>query len=1207
MSNGSELGIQSARSATALRDSLAPGEWDIFISYSRKDQDFARKLHAALNAYHPPRSLPLPQRRIHAFLDTLDYAGADYNPEIRKNLQNASKLLVICSPNAVKSRFVGPEIDDFLSLHQAADGTSRVDVIPLILDGLPLNETTGLSDPQNAFPAALSRALSFPIAVDYRGFDLNQHRLQEGKYHNAWFTLLALVFEHSRAVLEERERKRRARIVLVRASIAGAVGVSLLALSIWALVERGTAVEQRTLAYARKLAAEAQFALTDVLAPAAPAVSKALGALALSASAEAESALDIGVQRLPPLALGALPFDPADGIPTLLKFGPNGHFLLGITGRYVLLWNVRTRELLVRHQLDGGASLAGFGNDGASVALTMRDKSERGAPRRLLLIDLASGAVIERVYARILDAAVTDEGVRVLAADPNGARLQLVDPVSNTTLRELHLATPAKMARLRPRDGGLFVADGANNAWAYLRDPAAQAVRYEIPSGASPVAFAVEAGLIALETRAGALAIVDIATGQSVIGIPANSYGRFIGFFGDDRFLAVSGERGRDYYSIELRKRILAGRQEMPRHYDLEKRREIGNSLIEAGASDDGRLFFTAYDDGHISASTVGVAPMMLPGTAPAPELAEVARFQHGEPLGATSWMPISSGSSLFVAANGRYLASQSNRITTTVQGMPVSHKRLIRVWDVYRGEEIARFHPPDQMAVEFAPEGNVIATLTTPDEGRGKALLELWRLTPGADEPTRSLSEPPELAAMEREPASTLAGISASADASRVVWLTLDYQLHLRDRRTGQVIVIDDLRPALKRAWEEVSRTWPGKLHTIDPSLSLEAVVGSNPALNFLRMASTPAPAPESIAAGLLPSLLVMSPSPLFTFRVSGNGRCAIIALGPLIRLYDLENRKVIAERILPDMAPSLSRGAPRNELLIAYDGRAYAIEMETWESLAQAFPSPKAEEEERLLSKRKILVFRTDSTAPVGTLEGESMASLRMTWPLAVDSLGRLIALQQVKSAGPAEHTARIAVLRTADGTTVFETPASSIDLVSGDLDAVSALGSTTGAFSADDRRLAILQTRAACPSVVAMLPTGMPVRIPFCPEKRVNAEIWRVDDGLREAAASFEFQPVTLGPVPGLPPLNASAFPSRSVLGLAFLDEQTVAQTAIEPAPTANPGNARLVTERFHMEGSRKTANACARLPRDTGIMRREAWERELPGEPYRPICP
>jgi hypothetical protein len=65
-------------SGDAPRPVLAPGEWDVFISYSRKDHAFATRLHAALNAYQPPRDLPLPQRRLQAFLDTSDFVAPDY-------------------------------------------------------------------------------------------------------------------------------------------------------------------------------------------------------------------------------------------------------------------------------------------------------------------------------------------------------------------------------------------------------------------------------------------------------------------------------------------------------------------------------------------------------------------------------------------------------------------------------------------------------------------------------------------------------------------------------------------------------------------------------------------------------------------------------------------------------------------------------------------------------------------------------------------------------------------------------------------------------------------------------------------------------------------------------------------------------------------------------------------------------------------------
>src|SRR5262249_47415071 len=158
------------------------------------------RLHAFLNAYQPPRDLPLPQRRLQVFLDTSDFVAADYKPAIRRHLKNASKLLVICSPNATNSRFVSPEIDDFVALQPS--GATGSDIISVIIDGVPANEATGPEDPRCAFPAALCHVLAMPIAIDYRGFDPRENKLGEGRYHDAWFTLLAAIYGYDRATIE---------------------------------------------------------------------------------------------------------------------------------------------------------------------------------------------------------------------------------------------------------------------------------------------------------------------------------------------------------------------------------------------------------------------------------------------------------------------------------------------------------------------------------------------------------------------------------------------------------------------------------------------------------------------------------------------------------------------------------------------------------------------------------------------------------------------------------------------------------------------------------------------------------------------------------------------------------------------------------------------------------------------------------------------
>jgi hypothetical protein len=78
-------------------------QFDVFISYSRKDIDFARVLQRYLSNYSPPRDLPVAHRRLRVFRDESDFQGVEYESALEKNLKNASKLLVVASISSKKS------------------------------------------------------------------------------------------------------------------------------------------------------------------------------------------------------------------------------------------------------------------------------------------------------------------------------------------------------------------------------------------------------------------------------------------------------------------------------------------------------------------------------------------------------------------------------------------------------------------------------------------------------------------------------------------------------------------------------------------------------------------------------------------------------------------------------------------------------------------------------------------------------------------------------------------------------------------------------------------------------------------------------------------------------------------------------------------------------------------------------------------------
>jgi hypothetical protein len=126
---------------------------DAFISYSRKDIDFARKLEKALEEYKPPRALKLPRRNLVVFRDEADFTGVEYKESIEKHLKNSKKMIIICSRDARKSKYVNGEIRRF------AEARDADNIVPVLLSGIPNNEATPGQEDEMAFPEALCEAM----------------------------------------------------------------------------------------------------------------------------------------------------------------------------------------------------------------------------------------------------------------------------------------------------------------------------------------------------------------------------------------------------------------------------------------------------------------------------------------------------------------------------------------------------------------------------------------------------------------------------------------------------------------------------------------------------------------------------------------------------------------------------------------------------------------------------------------------------------------------------------------------------------------------------------------------------------------------------------------------------------------------------------------------------------------------------------------
>jgi hypothetical protein len=231
--------------------------YDVFLSYSRKDGAFARRLEQELGRYRPPKDLPVPQHYLRVFRDEADFTGSEYHESLDRNLRDAAKLIVVCSPNSASSPYVADEIRRF------SEYRGRDHIIPILLDGVPNNEAEQRDDGRKAFPEQLVQLLPIPLAADYRNFDAKRDKLQGASFAYAWSKVLADIYASygvDRAQIEQREHRRKTTKRRTVAAISSSILLAIIALTIWALASRTEAKLQQDKAEARRSEVDARHA-----------------------------------------------------------------------------------------------------------------------------------------------------------------------------------------------------------------------------------------------------------------------------------------------------------------------------------------------------------------------------------------------------------------------------------------------------------------------------------------------------------------------------------------------------------------------------------------------------------------------------------------------------------------------------------------------------------------------------------------------------------------------------------------------------------------------------------------------------------------------------------------------------------------------------------------------------------------------------------
>lgn len=217
-----------------------------FISYNHRDESWGRWLHRGLERYRVPKRLigkktavgDVPASLAPIFRDREDLSsGSNLSESIRGKLEHSSFLIVICSPQAAKSRWVNEEVRAFQRLGRADR------ILCLIVDGEPnASNEPGHEHLECFCPALLEQRDADgkciePLAADAR-------KSGDGR-KPALLKIAAGLLGVDYDALRQREQQRRQRQLLgiTVASVAGMVFT--ISLTVFAIRARDDAQNER--------------------------------------------------------------------------------------------------------------------------------------------------------------------------------------------------------------------------------------------------------------------------------------------------------------------------------------------------------------------------------------------------------------------------------------------------------------------------------------------------------------------------------------------------------------------------------------------------------------------------------------------------------------------------------------------------------------------------------------------------------------------------------------------------------------------------------------------------------------------------------------------------------------------------------------------------------------------------------------------------
>ena len=223
------------------------------MSYCHADETWAAWLHKSLESYRVPKRLVgtqgshglVPARLVPIFRDRDDLSSSsDLSSKIKAALADSEFLIVICSPDAAKSKWVNEEIRHFRSLGR------QENIYCVIVDGEPEPGASGSDRP--CFPAALlecaEQQLVEPLAADVRD--------QAGGKTLAKLKLVSAIIGVRLDALRQRDQQRKKRLQ----AVAGFAIIVASALIIFSIQSRMAEKQARLTQEVQQASAESMLA-----------------------------------------------------------------------------------------------------------------------------------------------------------------------------------------------------------------------------------------------------------------------------------------------------------------------------------------------------------------------------------------------------------------------------------------------------------------------------------------------------------------------------------------------------------------------------------------------------------------------------------------------------------------------------------------------------------------------------------------------------------------------------------------------------------------------------------------------------------------------------------------------------------------------------------------------------------------------------------